>query len=436
MRVAVVTTGSRGDVQPFVALVAELQRHVDSAVLAAPAAFAPLAAAHDIAFNGLPVDPAGMLATEVGQRWIDSGRDLRAFLRGLRALADPLGEQLADAMIAVCADADVIVYATLAFPAWHIADARGLPAVQVAFAPSCPTAMFPPPMVPDVFADHDPRRPTAVATLARSYHRAAHWTFNELLWLPLRRRINRWRRSRLGASALGWRSPGLDVDRRGEPLLHAFSPTILPPPADWGPHVVTTGAWFLDDTIGWQAPAALTDFLSAGPPPVVIGMGSMTARDPTALTRLVVDAVRRVDRRGLLLAGWAGLGEAGSISRGSELLVCDEVPHGWLLPRAAAAVHHGGSGTTAASLRAGIPTVVVPHFGDQPFWGDRVAALGAGPPPIPRRGLTTDRLARAITRAVDDRAMRERATVIGERIRAERGVERAVAGILRVARCR
>ncbi|MBW3606019.1 MAG: glycosyltransferase [Actinobacteria bacterium] len=436
MRVAVVTTGSRGDVQPFVALVAELQRHVDSAVLAAPAAFAPLAAAHDVAFHGLPVDPAGVLATEVGQRWIDSGRDLRAFLRGLRALADPLGEQLADAMIAVCADVDVIVYATLAFPAWHIADARGVPAVQVAFAPSCPTAVFPPPMVPDLFADHDARRSTVIAALARFYHRSAHWVFNQLLWLPLRRRINRWRRSRLGAAPLGWRSPGLDVDRRGEPLLHAFSPTILAPPADWGPHVVTTGAWFLDDTIDWAPSAVLEDFLSAGPPPVVIGMGSMAAREPVALTRTVVDALRRADRRGLLLAGWAGLGEAGPVARNTEVLVCDDVPHGWLLPRAAAAVHHGGSGTTAASLRAGIPTVVVPHFGDQPFWGDRVTVLGAGPPPIPRRELTADRLARAITRAVDDRAIHKRAAVIGERIRAERGVERAVAEVLRVARAR
>lgn len=430
MRIALVTMGSRGDVQPFVALAAKLRLRVDQVVLAAPASFASLAEAHGVNFVDLPVDPAGMLATEIGQRWIDSGTDLRAFLRGLRELADPLGEQVADAMIAACADADLVVYATLAFPAWHIADARGVPAVQVAFAPSCSTAAFPPPMFPDIFGgDHGP--PTATA---RTYHRAAHWMFNQALWLPLRRRINRWRRMRLHAPPLGLRSPGLEVDRRGEPLLHAFSPTILPPPSDWGSHVVTTGAWFLDDTACWEPSATVADFVAAGPPPVVVGMGSMTTRDPAELTRVVLAALERAGQRGVLLAGWAGLGGETARHGSTDVLVCDEVPHGWLLPRAAAVVHHGGSGTTAASLRAGVPTVVVPHFGDQPLWADRVWALGAGPPSIPRPELTADRLAAAITSATADPAIRDRTELIGECIRAERGVERAVAEILRSAR--
>ena len=134
MRVALITTGSRGDVQPFVALArALLVRRVD-VWLAAPAAFAPLARAYDVAFRPLPVDPVGMLATEVGQRWIAGGRDPIAFLRGLRKLADPLGEDLADAMIGACDGADVVVYATLAFPAWHVADACGVPPREAARA--------------------------------------------------------------------------------------------------------------------------------------------------------------------------------------------------------------------------------------------------------------------------------------------------------------
>lgn len=425
MRVVLATVGSRGDVQPFVALATELQRHVDEVVLAAPASFAPMAAAHGVRFRGLPVDPAGMLATEIGQRWIDSGRNLRAFLSGLRELADPVGEALADAMIEACAGADIVVYATLAFPAWHVADARGVPAVQVGFAPTSPTTAFPPPMF-GVW-----RSRSAAAAI---YHRAAHRVFHQAMWLPLRRRINRWRRTRLGAPPLGLRSPGLDVDRRAEPLLHAFSPTILPPPPDWGTHVVTTGAWFLDHTEGWEPPKAAVEFLDAGPPPVVIGMGSMPTRDPAALTRLVADALERAGRRGVLLAGWAGLGAPGIRSAGSGLLRCDDVDHGWLFPRAAAVVHHGGSGTTAAGLRAGVPNVVIPHFGDQPMWGARVAALGAGPPPIPRQELTSERLASTITVATTDPAVRDRARLIGERIRAERGVERAVAVIRSVGR--
>lgn len=438
VRITLVTVGSRGDVQPFVALAAALAARGVTVTLAAPATFSSLAAAHGLDFVGLPVDPAGMLHTELGRAWIDSGRDPIAFVRGLRALADPLGEDLADAMIDVCGGADVVVYATLAFPAWHVADARGVPAVQVSFAPQCPTGAFPPVVLwgrqrrSDPLAGTDPWRATVGAAAARAYHRLAHRMFAQALWLPLRRRVNRWRRTRLAASPLGLRSPGLEVDRRGEPLLHAFSPTILPPPRDWGAHVVTTGAWFLDAAEDWRPSPALAAFLAAGPPPVVVGMGSMTAGDPAALTALVVEGLRRAGTRGVLLAGWAGLGGTGPLPL-DEVLACADVPHDRLLPRAAAAVHHGGSGTTAASLRAGLPTVVVPHFGDQPLWGERVHALGAGPPPIQRRELTAARLAAAIRCAVEDESVVARAAAVGAMVRAEAGVDRAVAEIIRVA---
>lgn len=424
MHIVVVTMGSRGDVQPCIALAAGLRDAGFAVSLAAPAAFADLAAAHGVDLRGLPVDPAGLLAAEPGRAWIESGRDVGAFLRGLRSLAGPLGERVADAILAACDDADLIVYATLAFPAWHVAQARGVAAVQVSFAPLCPTAAFPPVLFPDPFSGRDPWRPTLPGAVIRGYHRAAHRLFAQALWLPLRRRINRWRATRLNLPPAGLRSPGLEVDRRDEPLLHAFSPTILPPPRDWGPHVTTTGAWFLHTPAGWRPPPDLATFLDAGPPPVVVGMGSMTTRDPAALTASVVGALRRTGHRGVLVAGWSGLGRGGDL--GDDMLLSDDVPHDWLLPRAAAVVHHGGSGTTAAGLRAGVPTVVVPHFGDQPLWGDRVHALGAGPAPVPRADLTTDRLTSALRSATSDPAIRAGAAAAGRAIRAEPGVARAV----------
>jgi UDP:flavonoid glycosyltransferase YjiC (YdhE family) len=431
VHVVVVTIGSRGDVQPCVALVVGLRNAGVSVSLAAPTAFAGLAAAHGVEFRGLPVDPAGMLAAELGQVWIESGRDVRAFLRGLRDLADPFGESVADAILAACDDAELIVYATLAFPAWHVAQARGVPAVQFSFAPLCPTAAFPPVLFPDPFAGCDPWQATPRGAVIRSYHRAAHRLFAQALWLPLRRRVNRWRRTRLGLPPAGWRSPGLEVDVRGEPLLQAFSPTILPPPRDWGPHVTTTGAWFLDTPDGWRPPRDLAGFLDAGSPPVVVGMGSMTSREPAALTAVVVDALRRTGHRGVLVTGWGGLGRGGDL--GDDVLVSEGVPYDWLLPRAAAVVHHGGAGTTAAGLRAGVPTVVVPHFGDQPLWGDRVRALGAGPPPLPRADLTADRLVAALRAATGDPGIRTAAAAAGRAIRGERGVARAVEVITAIA---
>jgi UDP:flavonoid glycosyltransferase YjiC (YdhE family) len=184
-----------------------------------------------------------------------------------------------------------------------------------------------------------------------------------------------------------------------------------------------TGYWFLDRPQGWQPPAALVDFLQAGPPPVVVGFGSITVRDPEETTVLVLSALRAARQRGLLLTGWGGLSQA---DLPDDVFKLEAVPHDWLFPRAAAVVHHGGAGTTAAALRAGVPSIVVPNFMDQPFWAQRVVALGAGPRPIPRNRLNAARLSAALRAAVEDESFRARAAAVGRRLRAEDGVGRAV----------
>jgi UDP:flavonoid glycosyltransferase YjiC (YdhE family) len=435
MHIVIVAVGSRGDIQPCIALGAALARVGCTVRLVAPAPFATFVTGHGLDFAGLPVDPSGMLNGDVGREWVESGRDPVAFIRGLGDLAGTLGEPLADAVLDGCAGADVIAYTTLAFPAWHVAQARGVPRTQIGFAPLSPTAAFPPALLPDLFGANAARGRPATGALARAYHRAGHWLFAQMLWVPLRRRTNAWRTSRLGTPALGWRSPALRVDDAGEPLLAAFSPTVVPPPPDWGPHVTTTGYWFLDAPRGARLPDAVEAFLASGPAPVSVGMGSMTGRDPARVTEIVVEALRRTGQRGLLLSGWAGLGAAvrESAQGDVEVLVADELPHDLLFPRVRAVVHHGGAGTTGAGLRAGAPTVVIPHFGDQPLWGDRVHAIGAGPPPIARRHLTARRLAHAISATVHDRRIREGAAAVGRAIAGERGLAIAVDAITRLA---
>jgi len=156
--------------------------------------------------------------------------------------------------------------------------------------------------------------------------------------------------------------------------------------------------------------------------PVSVGFGSMTGRDPERITRVVLAALQRAGQRGVLLTGWGGL-RAVDLPR--DVFVADAAPHDWLFPRMAAVVHHGGSGTTAAGLRAGGPAVLVPFGGDQFLWGRRIHALNVGPAPIPRSQLNVERLAAALALACDA-AARERAVALGERIRAEDGVGRAV----------
>ncbi len=183
-----------------------------------------------------------------------------------------------------------------------------------------------------------------------------------------------------------------------------------------------TGYWFLEHPGGWKPPRELVDFLESGSPPVYVGFGSMNKTDPEELTDIVLRALERTGRRGVLVTGWGGISNS---ALPDTVFAVDEVPHDWLFKRVEAAVHHGGAGTTAASLRAGIPTIVVPFFADQPFWGRRVAELGVGPEPIPRRSLTVGRLTNAIQRATADGDMKSKAAALGQRIRAENGTERA-----------
>jgi UDP:flavonoid glycosyltransferase YjiC (YdhE family) len=218
--------------------------------------------------------------------------------------------------------------------------------------------------------------------------------------------------------------PSYDIDGRLLPILYGFSPSVIPQPPDWDDRIHITGYWFLDQDDGWTPPQSLIDFLQSGPPPVYVGFGSMSTRDPESATRLVLQALAQSNQRGIILSGWGGLHSA---DLPPSVLMVDSVPFSWLFPRLAGVVHHGGAGTTAAGLRAGVPSLVIPFFGDQPFWGQRVFELGVGPAPIPLRQLTVDRLSEAIHSMVNDPAIRQRASQLGLKIRAEDGVARAVA---------
>jgi UDP:flavonoid glycosyltransferase YjiC (YdhE family) len=206
-------------------------------------------------------------------------------------------------------------------------------------------------------------------------------------------------------------------------MLYCYSPAIAPKPPDWSEQAHVTGYWFLDHPSAWQPPADLVRFLGSGPPPVYIGFGSMVSRKPEQTTRIALDALKQSRQRGVIATGWGALSQS---DLPSEVFLIESVPHDWLFPKMAAVVHHGGAGTTGAGLRAGVPSIVVPFGGDQPFWAQRVKALGVGPDPIPRGRLTAARLAHAMRVAVTDEPMRKRAVELGETICAEDGIGNAV----------
>lgn len=356
-------------------------------------------------------DPRELMERELGKRWLESGRNPVRTMRRLLDVSGPFFHQYLRDCEAAIVGTDAVLFSVLAFPAYHLAEAARIPAIGAYLQPITRTREF-----PSLFTKR------ARSPLLNLW---SHVAVEQITWQPVRRSVNRWREG-LGLRPLP-RSGLYRSIYRSLPVLYGFSPAVVPPPSDWPVQVKVTGYWVGERSTQWQAPDTVTRFLADGPAPVYVGFGSRPEREPEALAGLVLSAVRQAGQRAVLLTGWGGLTVTDSRD---DVLVVDEVPHAWLFPQMAAVVHHGGAGTTGTALRSGVPSIVVPSFADQFFWGERVEALGVGVN-LPRRKLTIDSLIEALL-ATKDQDMRGESVELGARLRAENGVGRAVAELMSI----
>jgi len=272
-----------------------------------------------------------------------------------------------------------------------------------------------------------------------SYNYMSYVMFDQVFWRAISGQINRWRRNVLHID-------GTSLDKMEPhkiPFLYNFSPSVVPAPLDWPEWIRVTGYWFLDDAEvskkKWTPPEDLSKFIdsahSSGKKVVYIGFGSIVVSDPKAMTKCVIEAIVQSGVHAILSKGWSDRlhttsGDAGEVEEPlpAQIYSISSIPHDWLFQRIDAACHHGGAGTTGASLRAGIPTIIKPFFGDQFFWADRVEALGVG---SGVRRLTVESLTEALRTATTDPKQVARAKLLGEQIRMENGVETAIESIYR-----
>jgi UDP:flavonoid glycosyltransferase YjiC (YdhE family) len=415
VNITVITVGSRGDVQPYVALAAGLKAAGHDVQLATHRNFEPLIRGRGLEFAPVEGNPRAAVESDLGQEWLATGSNALAFVRHMARIMRPMMAQAARDCLDASRHADLIIYSMLGWlAAHHLTEHLGVPGMAAYLQPAHPTRAFPP--ITDV----------SRIKLGGRYNRLTYLVGEQVFWLVFRTGVNEARREVLGLPPLPLRAPFPEARRRGAPALYGYSPTVLPKPSDWPDWVRVTGYWFLDRTADWRPAPELVRFLESGPPPVYVGFGSMHARSAPSLTATVVEALRRTGQRGILLSGWGALTDTGLPD---GITAVDSVPHDWLFPQTAAVVHHAGAGTTGAGLRAGVPTVAIPFFADQPFWARRVFDLGAGPRPIPLKRLTAERLAGAVQIAVQDESVRARAAEVGEAIRAEDGVAQAVEAV-------
>ena len=410
MKITIFAAGSRGDIQPCLALGKGLQAAGYAVRLAAPEDFAEFVQQHGVTFFPLRGDVQKIMASDTGREFMETGggNPLKS-IGAIQTMVDPVIQEMTADAYTACLDADLLICLGV-FSAFGqaIAEKLRIPMMHVEPTPLLPTRAFPAPSWPlqnNLGGLHNHLSGLAMLRVVWQWYLPFVKDFRQRLELPPVRFGVYYRRF------------------RSIPMLSAYSSGIIPHPADWPDSLHVTGYFFLDSQTSWQPSPELQAFLDSGDPPVYIGFGSMSGKNPEKLADLVLDALDKSGQRGVLVTGWGGIRPE---SLPETVFVLKSAPHSWLFPRMAAVVHHGGAGTTAEGLRAGVPSIIVPFILDQPFWGARVKAMGLGPAPIPHKRLTADRLAGAIRIAVEDAEMRGQAASVGAAIRAEDGVANAV----------
>ncbi|PYH83635.1 sterol glucosyltransferase [Aspergillus uvarum CBS 121591] len=417
LNIVIQIVGSRGDVQPFIALGNELQKYGHRVRIATHDVFRTFVTESGLEFFPIGGNPAELMAFMVkNPGLIPQMKTLRAGeVQKKRAMVTEMLDGCwrscieDDPVTQVPFVADAIIANPPSFAHIHCAQALDIPVHLMFTMPWSSTRAFPHPLANLRASEMNPTTANWVS------YGVVEW----LTWQGLGDVINRWR-------------AGIDLDpipmSEGPslaetlkiPFTYCWSPALVPKPGDWPSHIDICG-FFFRDTPSYSPPRELLDFLQSGPAPIYIGFGSIVVDNPQQLTRTILDAVRNLGVRAIVSRGWSEL--AGDFTQNTFYI--DDCPHEWLFQHVAAVVHHGGAGTTACGLAHGRPTAIVPFFGDQPFWGNMVARAGAGAKPIPYSRLNSKNLSDAIRLCLTPGAAAA-AQQIATKMRAESGVTAAV----------
>lgn len=420
-KILITAAGSHGDIAPYTGVGARLRAAGHDVALATHDRYATLVRAAGLEFRPLPADPRTHRPdddTAVRTQPADPGSG-RTLMRQAATFIKELGGGLADA-----AHDDtglLLLSATTAPLGHHLAEAHGIPYLDLPLVPGAPTGDFAPVV-------------SGGRSLGRWGNRAAgrlSLRIIDRLYADASRDL----RARLGLPPATPRTVRRRAEAAGRPVLHGFSEVLVPRPTDWRPGLDIVGTWWPWHAPDAQLPPAVEDFLAAGPPPVFVGFGSMAGGEGERLSTIAAAALRQAKLRGILQSGWSGLSTRHT-SSDADLLTIGEVPHAFLFPRMAAVVHHCGAGTAAAGVRAGVPTIPVPVTADQPFWAARLTSLGVATTPIAFKELSGDdavaRLSHALTQATTTPTHRTHATTAAHRLTTEDGPGKVLKAVERL----
>ncbi|KAJ1305708.1 hypothetical protein OPQ81_010443 [Rhizoctonia solani] len=426
MNVNIMIVGSRGDVQPYIALGQKLQRYGHTVRLSTHETFRKLVKDAGLRFFNIGGDPQELMSYMVRNPGLIPG--FESMRNGDIGKKQAMVAEMLDRCYLSCYEADegspmekgfvadAIISNPPTFAHIHCAEALGIPLLLSFTMPWCATAAFPHPLVNiRQSGSHEPK--------AVNYY--SYTLVDMLTWQGLGHVINKFRTKKLGLDYLSTASAVSMIERCGIPWTYCLSPALVPKPQDWLSHIDVVGFYFLDLAKDYDPPADLIEFLGSGEPPIYIGFGSIVLRDPKEMTRAILGGVARANVRAIISPGWGGLDESMIKAAGPHVFALGNTPHDWLFQYVCAVCHHGGAGTTAIGLKCGKPTIIIPFFGDQPWWAAQLAQRGAGPEPLDSKNLTSEAFAAAIQQALSpDNTIA--AQKIGDMIKQEEGVKNGV----------
>jgi len=414
MLITILAGGSRGDTQPYIALGLALKNAGCMVRLATHENYESFVKGHGLDFFPIRGDVTTVATGELGREAAQADNPLKVLLsfNKLKALVFDLQQDFFNA----CEGSDAIVYHPGATIGYFAARQMNIPSIFASPFPMVPTRDF-----PSLLFYNAPR-------LGRTYNLMTHRIFEQIMWQTSSSPVKEFWKKKFGRAPNDFSSPYKKQITRTHPTVISCSNSVFPRPADWPENVHNTGYWFLDEEAGWTPPGELVRFLDNGEPPVYVGFGSLGgATEAEQTMKMIIEALKRSGQRGILATGWSGT--INMDKPPDDIFILESAPHAWLFPRMKAVVHHGGAGTTAAGLRAGVPSIIIPHGNDTPAWGLRVYELSVGPKPVPRKKLNAENLSDAITSALTDKII-VKAKELGLKIQAEKGAEDAAQVII------
>lgn len=415
--ITLLTSGTRGDVLPYIALGKGLAEAGYNVRISAPRGFANLFETHKgevtsplqfMSFDGNPTDlmieQGDFTPFTLGTDPIRSFQSTRTFLQKAR----PLYRHMLHTAAQACRGSDLLIHGLPTIWGAHIAEGLGIPAVRANLQPLTPTREFPSALLPFRFS------------LSGIGNWLSHWAVTQATWLSWRSEINHARHADFGLGLAHWLDPSLQADSHQPLTLNAFSEFVVPRPKDWNEKQVITGYWRIKEVTIERVNelGGVQRFIDSARNPIAIGFGSPGTQ---GYLPMLEEALHIANAQAVLTlpTKWH------NAVKSKNIFPIEYVPHGWLYPRVKAAVHHGGAGTTSASLHAGIPTIALPLAIDQFFWGERIEKLGVGMS-IPQRKLNAQNFAQAIIEALNNKDIQAKAKEISEALNKENGIEVAV----------